>query len=414
MSGSPRARWRGRLLALAGIVLVAFDLRSAVSAVSPLVDRIQHDIALGPVLVGVIGSLAPIAFALCGVLGPLVARLLGLEGALIGALVLMVAGHLTRAVAPDAAVLVVGSVLALLGVGVGNVLLPPVVKRYFPDRVGTLTAVYATVLAIGTTTPAIVGVPIADASSWRVSLGVWAAGAVVAAVPWIAQLAVLRGRARADATGREVPQAEPGLEARLVRSRIAWALTGMFAASSITAYIVFGWLPEILQGVSHVDAGTAGALLGLFSIMGFPCSLVVPVLASRMRSVWPLIALALVLSVVGFGGLLVAPGLPVLWVVVGGIGALWFPLALFLINDRTRTQAGSVALSGFVQGIGYLAGAAGPLVVGILREATGGWTAPLAFATLTLLLAVPAIFVLARRRTVEDELAVRAGGARSA
>jgi CP family cyanate transporter-like MFS transporter len=401
---------RGRILALIGIVLVAFDLRSAVSAVSPLVDLIQHDIALGPVLVGVIGSLAPVAFAVCGILGPLVDRLLGLEGALVAALGLMVVGHLTRALAPDATVLVVGSGLALLGVGIGNVLLPPVVKRYFPTRVGAITAVYATMLAIGTTMPALVGIPIADASNWRVSLGVWAAGAVVAAVPWIAQLAVLRRHPVVDHADPGADRPEPALEARLVRSRIAWALTGMFAASGITAYIVFGWLPEILQGVSGVDAGTGGALLALFAIMGFPVSLVTPVLASRMRSVRPLIALAFTLSVVGFGGLLVAPGIPVLWIVLGGLGALWFPLSLFLIGDRTRTESGAVALSGFVQGIGYLAGAAGPLVVGILRSATGGWTASLLFAVLSMLLAVPSIFVLARRRTVEDELAERSGG----
>jgi CP family cyanate transporter-like MFS transporter len=402
------APWRGRILALLGIVLVAFDLRSAVSAVSPLVGRIQHDIALGPVLVGVIGSLAPIAFAACGILGPLVARVLGLEGSLVGALALMVVGHLTRAVAPDAAVLLVGSVLALLGVGIGNVLLPPVVKRYFPDRVGTLTAVYATVLAIGTTAPALLGVPIADAAGWRVSLGVWAAGGVIAAVPWIAQLVAIRGRGVVDDAQRAGERTEARLEARLVGSRIAWALTGLFAASSITAYITFGWLPEILQGRSHLDAGTAGALLGLFSIMGFPVSLVVPMLATRLRSIWPLILVALVLSVVGFGGLLVAPAVPVPWVVIGGLGALWFPLCLFLINDRTRTEAGSVALSGFVQGIGYLAGAAGPLVVGILLSATGGWTVPLIFTVAALLLSVPSIFVLARRRSIEDELAERA------
>jgi len=136
--------------------------------------------------------------------------------------------------------------------------------------VGAITAGYATRLAVGTTTPALLGIPIAAASNWRVSLGVWAAGAVVAAVPWIAQLVVLRRRPLVDPEDPGAERPEPALEARLVRSRIAWALTGMFAASGITAYIVFGWLPEILQGVSGVDAGTGGALLALFAIMGFP------------------------------------------------------------------------------------------------------------------------------------------------
>jgi CP family cyanate transporter-like MFS transporter len=402
------APWRGRLLALAGIVLVAFDLRTAVSAVSPIVAQIRHDIGLDPVLVGIIGSAPPIAFAVCGLLGPLVARAFGLEGALVAALGAMLVGHLVRALAPEAITLLVGSLVALLGIGVGNVLLPPVVKRYFPDRVGVVTGIYATLLAFGTTAPALVAVPIADVAGWRVSLGVWAIGAVVAAVPWIAQLAVLHGARREDAAERLAERTEPRLEARLVRSSIAWALTGLFAASGITAYIVFGWMPELLVEQAHVGEGTAGLLLALFASMGFPCSLLAPILASRMPSVWPLIVLSLVLSAVGFGGLLVAPMFsPVLWVVVGGLGTLWFPLSLYLINQRTRTQSGAVALSGFVQGIGYLAAATGPFVVGLLRAATGGWTAPLAFTLAALALAVPAIFVLARMRHVEDELAKR-------
>ncbi|MEO8093966.1 MAG: MFS transporter, partial [Pseudolysinimonas sp.] len=79
--------------------------------------------------------------------------------------------------------------------------------------------------------------------------------------------------------------------------------------------------------------------------------------------------------------------------------------ALTLINLRTRTHAGSVALSGFVQGIGYVIGALGPLVVGVLHNASGGWTLPIWFLLSTLVLAVPGLIVLGKKRFVEDEVA---------
>ena len=440
-----RPLWAGRTLALLGIMLVALSLRTAVAALSPIVDEISGELPFTDLHLAIIGSAPPIAFAVAGLLTPLLARRTGLELLLLIAVGAMIVGHLGRALAPSPALLVVATVVTLSGVGIGNVLLPPVVKRYFPDRVGLVTASYATILSISTAVPALVAVPIADAAGWRVSLGVWFVVALTAAIPWI-PLAVRARRSSSAASperrpsdsavpvGREFHEnavetgaigiahaeaapteaavrheadpAGPRLGRRLLRSPTAWAVTAIFVVSTVLAYSGFAWFPTLLVERAGVTPAQAGTLLALFAITGFPCSLIVPVIAARVRSVAPIVLTATVFGAGGLLGLLFAPtAAPWLWVILVGLGTLTFPLSLVLINLRTRTPSGSVVLSGFVQGFGYTVGTAGPLVVGLLYAATGDWTTPLWFMFAVVLLTIPAAVALARPRFVEDEVA---------
>jgi cyanate permease len=125
--------WAGRTAALLGILLIALNLRSAVAALSPIVDQISSDVALGPVVLGIIGAAPPVTFAVTGLLAPWLSRKLGLEGGLLLAAAAMVIGHVARSLAPNATMLIIATTVTLAGAGFGNVLLPPVVKRYFPD-----------------------------------------------------------------------------------------------------------------------------------------------------------------------------------------------------------------------------------------------------------------------------------------
>ncbi len=396
---------RGRLLSFVGIVLVALTMRTAVGAMSPILEHITADVAIDHLVLSVIGAAPPLVFGLSGLIAPLASRRLGLEGALLAATLLAVVGHLLRAVAPDATVLLIGTVLALLGAGCSNVLLPPIVKRYFPDRIGTVTALYVTVMSIGATVPPVIAVPVADAAGWRFSLGMWAALAVVAAIPWIWQL-LARGRhvENLDTEARGLEAAQAGIGRRLFRSPIAWSMTLLFGVTSMEVYAMFAWLPSMTAEISGVEPAQAGVLLGVFALGGIPCALAIPILVARLRSPSPLIVVGIVLFVLGFGGFLLAPtAAPLLWTVLVALGPLVFPLVLTLINVKSRTQTGAVALSGFVQGIGYAIGAIGPLVVGILRDATGGWTVPLWFMLAILVFAIPSVIVLRTPRYVEDE-----------
>ena len=402
---APHPLARGRILAFVGIAMVALTMRTAVGALSPVVDHIGADIPLDRVVLALIGAAPPLIFGVSGLLAPLASRALGLEGALLAATLLAAVGHLLRAVAPDSVVLLLGTVVALLGAGCGNVLLPPIVKRYFPDRIGTMTAVYVTVMSVGATIPPAIAVPVADSVGWRISLGTWAIVAVIAALPWIYQ-AFRHGRhvENLDTQARGLEAAHAGIGRRVFRSPIAWAMGLLFAGPTMTVYAMFAWLPAMTTEISGVDAGQAGLLLSAFALCGLPAALLVPPLAQRLPTITPLLIVALALFVAGYAGFLLAPSAaPLLWTVFLGSGPLLFPLTLTLINLRTRTQVGAVALSGFVQGLGYVLGALGPLVVGLLHQATGSWTPPLLFLLGTMVLLIPAFVVLRRPRFLEDE-----------
>ena len=400
MPTQPRPLWAGRSLALVGIVFVAFNLRTAVASLSPILTALEHEIVLVPWVVGLLGMLPPLCYAVFGIVTPLIAKRFDLEPTLIVALVALSVGLLGRGLAGDALWLVVASSVVFAAIGVGNVLLPPLVKRYFPDRVGLLTAIYVTALSVSTFVPPLVAVPVADAAGWRVSLGEWAIVAALALVPWIALLARPH-----RATAADLPEeAEPGLLRYAVRSPLAWALAILFTIPGINTYAMFAWLPSILHDIAGSSPAEAGALLSLFAAMGLPASIIVPIVAARYGRVRLLVGIAIVSFTAGYLGLLLAPATATwLWVALVGNGPLLFPLTLVLVNLRSRTHSGAVALSGFVQSVGYLIVAVGPLAVGVLHQAVGGWTWPLLFLLGTIVPAAIAGTVAARPRYFEDE-----------
>ena len=406
---STRSLWAGRATALLGILLVALSLRSAVAAISPIATEIGRDIELTTIGLSVIGALPPVFFALGGLVAPPIAHRLGLERVVLLAALAMLLGHIARATADSYPWLLAGTALTLAATGIANVLLPPLVKRYFPDRVGLVTATYATVMTISSALPALSAAPIADSAGWRVSLGVWAITAAIAAVPWVVVLVRERRAATAEDAAPELVDAPPALAGRLVHSRVAWAIAITFVATSLNVYAMFAWLPLLLVDIAGVTPIVAGSLLSLYSFIAIPGSIAAPLLVARMRKPGWIIQGGVVLFVLGYAGLLVAPAsAPWLWVAFIGAGPILFPVCLVLINVRTRSQRTSAALSGFAQGIGYGIGALGPLLVGVLHEATGGWTAPIIFLTAVAVVAVPFGVVLSHPRTVEQDLEERA------
>lgn len=397
-----RARFtREHFIAIAGVVLTALSLRTAVAVVSPIADRIAVDIPLGSVELGVVGMLPPIAFAVLALLTPAIVHRLGLERTMVVALVAMIVGHAARGLAPDFTVFLLSSIVVLIGTGVGNVLVPPLVRRYFPGRVGVFTALVTTLMAVGTAIPSVLAEPVASTAGWRLAVGMWASIGLVALMPWIG-LAV-RARRAADDGALEEPQAS--LLTAMLRSRTAWAIAILFSTTALAVYAFFAWLPQILAERTSLDAFGAGAMLSLYALAAVPVSITVPILAARMRDIRPLVWAAWVFFLLGYGGLLLIPDrFTWLWVLFAGLGPLLFPLALTLVGLRSRTHAGSVALSGFVQGVGYAVACVGPLVVGLTHEATGGYTVAL---VILLAATVPSLFaahLLRRPRTVEDDL----------
>lgn len=396
---APRPLWQGRTLALLGIVLFAFSLRSAVASLSPVVEYIRADFAVAAWVVGAIGTAPPVCYAVAGFLTPALERRLGLERLTAVALLVVAGGLLARGLATDAVGLTAATAVIFAGVGVGNVLLPALVKKHFPDRVGLLTTLYTTTMALSTMLPPLFAVPVADAAGWRTSLALWSVFAAAALLPWIALLVRSRGDRAAD-----LERVDSRMFGRLWRLPLAWALLTTFFVSSAFAYTAFAWLPAILVDLAGVSPATAGTLLSLYAMVGLPVSLAVPVLVTRYRAVPALFVVAIVAGLAGIAGLMFAPAAaPALWVVLLGTAPLFFPLSLVLIGVRARTHEGALVLSGFVQSIGYAVVAVVPLTVGIIHDLTGSWTGPLVLLAVVIVAAIPAGFRVAQSHTIEDE-----------
>lgn len=395
--------WAGRTVALSGIVLVAFTLRQAVAALSPILGNIRVDIPLSNLDVGLLGTLPPVLFAVTGFIAPRISRGIGLDGGIVLALALITAGHLLRAFAPGFEMLLVGSIVAFAGTGVGNVLLPATVRRYFPDRVALLTAVYACIVGLSTAVPAALAAPLAHQGGWRFSLGIWAVTSIIALIPWV--VIVVRERRRPTLDALVTPIPPPSRVTRLWRSRVALSITLAFSTSTILTYASFAWLPVILGDIAGSTPTEAGVLLAITGLVSVPGALLAPLLVARLRNVGWLIAAGIASFVLGYLGLLLAPAtLTLLWVLLIGAGSILFPVNLVLINSRTRTHAGTIALSGFAQGTAYALGALGPLLVGVLHDLSGGWALPLWFLlSVAVVTCIPAI-TLSKPTLVEDEL----------
>ncbi|WP_326824505.1 MFS transporter [Streptosporangium sp. NBC_01639] len=383
-------------LLVAGIVLAALNLRTAVTSVGPVLDQIRSGLGMSGVGVGLLTTLPVLIFASVGAVTPTLARKVGEHRLLLFALITLGAGLLIRAMVGSAGVFLFSSALALSGGAVGNVLIPTLIKRHFPARAGTMTTVYTTALAVGTMLAAAATVPIERATdgNWHVALGVWAALAAVAAIPW---LALLRSEPERDTGSRDLgPRA-------LVRSKLAWAVAAYFGTQSMVAYIMFGFLPKILIDGGYTT-GQAGLVLGVFTAIGIPVSMVVPWIASKFSDQRPVVAAFVVFYLVGFLGLWLAPA-DLAWVfaMLVGVGMGSFPLALTMLALRTRTPEATAALSAFGQSAGYLIAGAGPLVVGVMHESTGGWTLPFLLLFVVVGVQFATGWYAGRSRYLEDE-----------
>lgn len=409
-------------LFVAAIILTALTLRAAVTVVPPLISTINGDLPLSTATIGILGMLPTAAFAIFGFLTPYMIRWASLEKLIVLAIVVGIVGQIARVLAPTTPLFLLFSVVAFGGLGAGNVLLPPLVKKHFPTKIGLMTALYVTSISIGTALPAQLAVPVADATNWQFSLAAWAGISTIALIPWLVALISPRTTPAVtnavNAPPAVVLQSEktvrfvtapvttaPVPKMNLWRSPTAWGLMFMFGCTSLNTYSMFAWLPEILTEAG-LDRGQAGSMLALFAALGLPLSLTIPLIAAKMRNPFPAVVVMLACFVAGYLGLLLSPASGTwIWVSLAGLGPGTFPLSLLLINHRTRTQIGAGALSGFSQGVGYALACTGPLFFGLLHQWTGSWTAPFMFLFVTLLLLGAGAWIICRPKMLEDDFA---------
>jgi CP family cyanate transporter-like MFS transporter len=377
-SRHPSSRIRGLLLVLA-IVLLAANLRPALTSVAPLIGQIRTDTGISNAVAGLLTGLPLLAFAVLSPIAPLLARRFGMERVLLTSLLVLAVGILLRSAGVIAA-LFLGTAILGAAIAVGNVLLPSLVKREFPERTGLLTSTYTTALAVSAAIAAGASFPIAHqigSTGWRGSLALWALLALVAAVAWFPQIR--------SADPANTSAGTSGGVTGLWSSVLAWQVTLFMGLQALGYYVVLTWLPEILQEEVGVSAAQAGWMLALAQVVVIPAMFLAPVLADRSPSQYSVVVVAVTLSGAGTLGLLVAASTAtVLWIILLGLGqGACFSLALTFFALRAPDSEHAAALSGMAQSVGYLLAAGGPFLFGLLRDATHTWTVPL-----TLLVAV--------------------------
>ncbi|MBZ5752565.1 CynX/NimT family MFS transporter [Metabacillus rhizolycopersici] len=361
------------VLLIAGIVLVAFNLRPAITSLGPLVGMIQEDVGLAHWSAGLLMSLPLLAFAIMSPVVPKLANRLTNELLLVVGLCILLIGIGIRSISM-VFFLFTGTLFIGIGIAVGNVLLPAIVKDKFPKKFSLMTSVYSTSMGVVASLASGVSVPLANGLNlgWQGALLVWGVPTVMAILIWVYLLKYNQGNQTEIKKGRSGDN-------QIWRSPLAWQIAIFMGFQSFLFYVTIAWLPEILHD-HGLSMETAGWLLSFAQIMGLPASFFIPVIAGRLRSqLWLAFGLGLC-SITGYGGLLLGSSYPILITSIILIGIAlggYFPLALSYIGLRARSARQAAELSGMAQSIGYILAAVGPMFIGYLYDFAHVWTVPL-------------------------------------
>ena len=385
---------RNAILMFVGMMLVALNLRPALTSVGPILKTIGDSLALSSIGQGVLTTLPVLLLGLAAPIAPRAARKLGMERAVLVALIILGVALIARPYF-GASGLFLGTAVAGGCIGIMSVLLPGIVKRDFPESASLMTGIYTAVLCTGAAVAAGATEPLRMifSGTWEPALAFWAIPAVIAAIAWWLQL-----------DGKQVTKAPSAPKKSLFKDKLAWQIAFYMGLQSSLAYTVFGWLPTILQD-RGLDPVTAGLALSVSILTQVPMAIAAPWIASHMRDQRFMVVLVMVATLAGLCGSIYAPIEGVwLWVIILGLGQGGsFSIALTLLTVRARDAETAARLSGMAQSVGYTMAALGPLFVGVLHEKFASWNIAGAFLGVIAIGAIVAGLGAGRKLYVLDQ-----------
>lgn len=380
----PAAKWH-HIFLIGGILLIALNLRPAITGLAPLAERMR-DSGLSRETIGSLTTVPLILFGVVGLWAGWLGRRFGFARVLGFGLLVLGAGCWLRSAPGDFSAIwrVLGTILIGGGIAVGNVLLPGLVKSRYPQHVGLLTSIYSTGMNLGAALGLALAIPMADSlpGGWQTSLTMWGVFAIVILIVWSPQMVP-----RPASQVRVHPMA--GI-AKLLRMKRAWQVTIFMGLQSTLFYSSVAWLPSVFQ-YRGMTEHTAAAWVTAMQLSGCAASLLIPFLAGRSQSQSFWAVSCLLANGLGLLGILFAP--PALASSAGillGLGLNGgFGLALLLIAFRSANAETAASLSSMAQAFGYLFAAPGPWIIGWISTTSGGWN--LAYGCLIFIAALGAI-----------------------
>lgn len=362
-----------KILLFAAVILISLNLRPPLTGVGPLIGEIRADTGLSNTLLGLLTTIPILCFGIFSVFTALVTRRLGTEKTMAFALLLLSAGIFLRT-APSSYALFTGTIILGIGIALGNVMLPGIVKKQFPNYVGWVTGIYSAMLAIGASLASGISVPLSERAGlgWRWALAVWGLFSLAAFISWLPQ--VKNNLPRVNRKGFRSSLRQLG------SSKLAWHVAIFMGVQSLSFYILITWLPEILidRGMGNERAGWHLALMQAVGVTG---TLLVPAWSSNRKRQQLPIAGIVILEIISLGGLMI-PSLSyvAVWISILGfcMGAS-FGMALLFIVLRSRDSTAANELSGMSQSVGYSFAAFGPVLFGALYDFSKSWYIPLGF-----------------------------------
>lgn len=368
----------GVLTCAAALITMGICLRLIFGSSSAVLDEIRDAYGLSGAEVALLTTGPVICLGLFSAAAPRLARRYTAVVVATVAVTMIAIGSALR-IAPSWAVLLSGTMLAGAGIALGNVLGPVLVRIFFPHRIGLMTGLFTSMVCLSTGFASALTVPGATAlgGSWRGSLALWAIPSLVAAALLVVvTVRYLRFR-------RTVPE-DDGADARgaartVLRSPVAWAVTGFMGLQSLQAYALIGWIPTIYRD-RGMSAEAGGAMLAIGGLLSVVTALTFPQWAARRREQRIVAVAAVALQGIGVLGVLAFGNGLGAWIAnifVGfGLGAM-ISLAVTMMNLRAATTSEAVSLSAMSQTAGYLLAAWGPMLMGVLHGVRGDWTLPL-------------------------------------
>jgi MFS transporter, CP family, cyanate transporter len=366
-----------------GVLLLAVNLRVAITSLPPIFPELESALHVSASTLALLAAVPVLCFGVFSGAGAPLSRRFGEERVLGLALALLATGLLLRSVSPGV-LLFPGTIVAGAAIALMNVLLPSLVKRRIPERAGPVIGLYLLMLSGGAIVASLLAVPIfnsagggqtSGSAAVRISLGVWAAPALLAAVLWLPQL---RYRTLPDADERgAVPRTRQAGALAMSRFPLAWQVTLFMGLQSLIYYATLSWFPTMFRD-HGVSATHAGDLLALMNLGNAVTALLIPMLAHRAVDQRRLVAMAMLATGAGLAGAVFGPtGGAVPFILLLGLGqGGTLGLGIFYTMARAPDPVTAASLSAFSQGIGYLIASTGPLVIGFLHDVTGSWTVP--------------------------------------